>query len=100
MYEGRTDDEHEDLVASAKAWYLKALPQANVYTGPAGHVVFVSTHGTAAVILAGFVISFVRFSPGLSAAEMKGLGSAPASRECHASLVSSRARREQQEGSV
>ncbi len=85
MYQGRTDDEHEDLIASAKAWYLKVIPHANVYTGPAGHVVFVSADGTAAVILGGFVISFVRFSPGLSALEMKGLGTAPTSRDCHAS---------------
>jgi hypothetical protein len=85
MYQGLTDNENEDLIASAKAWYLKAMPHANLYTGPAGHVVLVSADGTAAVILAGFVISFVRFSPGLSAAEMKELGAAPTSRDCHAS---------------
>jgi hypothetical protein len=79
------DDENEDLVATAKAWYVKAMPHANVYAGPAGHVTFVTADGTAAVILAGAIISFVHFSPGLSPAEMKGLGSAPASRECHAS---------------
>jgi hypothetical protein len=84
MYQGNTDDENENLIATSKTWYLKALPRATVYTGPAGHVVFVTADGAAAVILAGAVISFVRFSPGLSPAEIKGLGSAPVSRECHA----------------
>jgi hypothetical protein len=79
-----SDNENEDLVATAKAWYVKAMPHAYVYSAPAGHVTLVTADGTAAVILAGAVISFIRFSPGLSPAEMKGLGNAPASRECHA----------------
>jgi hypothetical protein len=90
MYPGRTDAEDEDLIASAKAWYLTALPRAKFFNGPAGPggatgpVVFVSADGSAAVILGGFVISFIRFSPALSAAEMKGLGAAPTARECNA----------------
>jgi len=90
-YSGRTDAEDEDLIATAKEWYLTALPRAKLFNGPAGPggatgvVVFVSDDGSAAVILAGFVISFIRFSPALSAAEMKGLGAAPSSRECNAS---------------
>jgi len=76
------DNENEDLVATAKAWYVRAMPHATVYTAPAGHVTLVTADGTAAVILAGAIISFVRFSPGLSPAEMKGFGYAPTSREC------------------
>ena len=83
FYTGGNKDD-EDLVATAKAWYVKAMPHANVYSAPAGHVTLVTADGTAAVILAGAVISFVHFSPGLSPAEMQGLGNAPASRECHA----------------
>jgi hypothetical protein len=78
------DNENENLVATAKAWYVRALPHATVYTSPAGHVTLVTADGTSAVILAGAIISFVHFSPGLSSAEMKGLGNAPASRECQA----------------
>jgi hypothetical protein len=81
MYSGGGNDD-EDLVATAKAWYAKALPHANVLTSPTGQVTLVTADGTAAVILSGAIISFVRFSPGLSAAEMKGFGNVPASKEC------------------
>ena len=83
MYAGSGNDD-EDLVATAKSWYVKTLPHANVYSSPTGQVTLVTADGTSAVILSGALISFVHFSPGLSAAEMKGLGNVPASRECHA----------------
>jgi hypothetical protein len=81
MFAGNGDDD-EDLVATAKAWYAKVLPHANVYSAPSGQVTLVTADGTSAVILSGALISFVHFSPGLSAAEMKGFGNVPASREC------------------
>jgi hypothetical protein len=83
FYSG-ADKEDEDLVATAKAWYVKAMPHASVYNATGGLVTLVTADGTAAVVLAGVIISFVHFSPGLSPAEMQGLGSAPASRECQA----------------
>jgi hypothetical protein len=84
FYTGSEDNnDDEDLVATAKAWYVKAMPHANVYTSRTKQVTLVTADGTSAVILSGSVISFVRFSPGLSPAEMKGLGNVPASRECH-----------------
>ena len=81
MYSGLGNDD-EDLVATAKAWYMKAMPHANVFSAPSGQVTFVTADGTAAVILSGSIIGFVRFSPGLSAAEMKGFGDAPTSKQC------------------
>jgi hypothetical protein len=84
FYTGMDDNnENEDLVATAKAWYVKAMPHANVYTASTKQVTLVTADGTSAVILSGSVISFVRFSPGLSPAEMKVLGAVPASRDCH-----------------
>jgi hypothetical protein len=76
------NNDNEDLVATAKAWYVKAMSHANVYTSPTGQVTLVTADGTSAVILSGSLISFAHFSPGLSPAEMKGLGKVPASREC------------------
>jgi hypothetical protein len=85
FYTGSDDgNDDEDLVATAKAWYVKAMPHANVYDSPTGQVTMVTADGTSAVILSGSVISFVHFSPGLSAAEMQVFGNVPASRECHA----------------
>jgi hypothetical protein len=78
------NNENEDLVATAKAWYARAMPHANVYSSQTGQVTLVTADGTSAVILSGAVISFLRFSPGLSPAEMKVLGAVPASRDCHA----------------
>jgi hypothetical protein len=84
FYTGSEDNnDDEDLVATAKAWYVKAMPHANVFTSPTKQVTLATADGTSAVILSGSVISFARFSPGLSPAEMKGLGNVPASRECH-----------------
>ena len=83
FYTGSDDgNDNEDLVATAKAWYIKAMPHANVYSSPTGQVTMVTDDGTSAVILSGSLISFVHFSPGLSAAQMKGFGNVPASREC------------------
>jgi hypothetical protein len=85
MYRGsQPNNDDEDLVATAKAWYVKAIPHANVYSSPTGQVTFVTEDGTAAVILSGAVISFAHFSPGLTPAEMKILGNVPASQNCHA----------------
>jgi hypothetical protein len=85
FYTGSGDNnDDEDLVATAKAWYVRAMPHANVYSSPTGQVTLVTADGASAVILSGTVISFVRFSPGLSPAEMKGFGNVPASRECQA----------------
>jgi hypothetical protein len=84
LYTGRDDNnDNEDLVATAKAWYAKTIPHATAFNSPTGQVTFVTADGTSAVILSGPFINFVRFSPGLSAAEMKGLGNVPASRECN-----------------
>jgi hypothetical protein len=84
FYTGSEDNnDNEDLVATAKAWYVKAMPHANLYSSSSGQVTLVSVDGTSAVILSGSLISFAHFSPGLSPAEMKGLGNIPASRECH-----------------
>jgi hypothetical protein len=84
MYSGIQNNDDEDLVATAKAWYVKAIPQAKVFSSPSGQVTLVTADGTSAVILSGSLISFARFSPGLSSAEMKVLGNVPASRDCHA----------------
>jgi hypothetical protein len=83
MFDGSGNDD-EDLVATAKAWYTKVLPHANVYSSPSGQVTLVTVDGTSAVILSGALISFVHFSPGLSAAEMKGFGNVPSTRVCQA----------------
>jgi hypothetical protein len=45
---------------------------------------FITPDGMAAVETAGAFISYFRFSPGLSAAEMKILGADPAARACSA----------------
>ena len=84
MFGGLQNNDDEDLVATAKAWYAKAIPHANVFSSGSGQVTLVTADGTAAVILSGSVISFVHFSPGLTPAEMKILGNAPASRSCQA----------------
>jgi hypothetical protein len=84
MFGGLKHSDDEDLVATAKAWYAKAIPHANLYNSPSGQVTVVSADGTAAVILSGSVLNFVHFSPGLTPAEMKILGNAPGSRDCQA----------------
>jgi hypothetical protein len=85
MYSGSQDNnDDEDLVATAKAWYVKAMPHANIYSSPTGQVTLVTADGSSAVILSGAFISFAHFSPGLTPAEMKILGNVPASRDCHA----------------
>jgi hypothetical protein len=84
MYSGSQDNDDEDLVATAKAWYVKAMPHAKLYSSPTGQVTLVTADGASAVILSGGFINFVHFSPGLTPAEMKILGNVPASRDCHA----------------
>jgi hypothetical protein len=84
MYSGSQNNDDEDLVATAKAWYIKAMPHANLYNSPTGQVTLVTADGTSAVILSGGFINFAHFSPGLTPAEMKILGNVPASRDCHA----------------
>jgi hypothetical protein len=66
------------------AWYAHAMPGAVVFTAVGGVKTFITADGTAAVETAGSVISFFRFSPGLSPAEMKILGAAPAAKACTA----------------
>jgi len=67
------------------AWYARAMPAgAKVFTAVGGVKTYVTHDGTAAVETAGGIISFFRFSPGLSQAEMKILGAAPAARACTA----------------
>jgi hypothetical protein len=73
-----SDPDHEN------AWYAHAMPGAVVFTAVGGVQTFITSDGTAAVETAGAVISFLRFSPGLSPAEMKILGAAPAARACTA----------------
>jgi len=65
-------------------WFAHALPHAAVFTASTGIKTFITPDGTAAVETAGAFISYFRFSPGLSAAEMKILGAAPAARACSA----------------
>jgi len=67
-----------------KAWYTRAMPGAAAFTSITGVKTFIKSDGTAAVEAAGGFISFFRFSPGLTPAEMKILGSEPASRACTA----------------
>jgi hypothetical protein len=73
-----SDPDHENV------WYAHAMPGAVVFSAVGGVETFITPDGTAAVETAGAVISFLRFSPGLSPAEMKILGAAPAARACTA----------------
>jgi hypothetical protein len=66
------------------AWYTHAMPGAALFTASTGVKTFISKDGTAAVEASGAFISYFRFSPGLSPAEMKILGAEPASRDCTA----------------
>jgi hypothetical protein len=66
------------------AWFAHALPGAAVFTASTGIKTFITPDGTAAVETAGAFISYFRFSPGLSPADMKILGAEPASRTCTA----------------
>lgn len=74
-----------DGIDVERAWYAKRLPKAKAFTAVGGLVTFVSEDGTAAVVLADALVSYLRFSPGLTAPEMKILGEAPASKQCKAS---------------
>jgi hypothetical protein len=73
---GFSDLDHEN------AWFAHAMPHAAVFTANTGIRTFVTSDGTAAVETADAFISYFKFSPGLSPAEMKILGAAPASRAC------------------
>jgi hypothetical protein len=66
------------------SWFAHAMPGALVFTAIGGVKTFITPDGTAAVETADAFISFLRFSPGLSPAEMKILGAAPAARACKA----------------
>jgi hypothetical protein len=70
------DLEHEN------AWYARAMPGAVVYDSVTGVKTFITSDGAAAVEAAGGFISYFRFTPGLSPAEMKILGTEPAARAC------------------
>ena len=60
MYSGsQANNDNEDLVATAKAWYVKALPHANLYHSPTGQVTLVTADGSSAVILSGGFINFL-----------------------------------------
>ena len=78
MGNGSEDSDHENT------WYAHAMPNARVFTAVGGVKTFITPDGTAAVETAGVVISFLRFSPGLSLTQMKILGAAPASKSCTA----------------
>ena len=67
-----------------REWYVHAMPRAAVFTASTGIKTFITPDGTGAVEAADAFISYFRFSPGLSPAEMKILGAEPASRECSA----------------
>jgi hypothetical protein len=69
-------------IPAERAWYAKRLPGAKVFTAVGGVVVFIAADGTAAVELADAFVSYLKFSPGLTAADMEILGEAPASRDC------------------
>lgn len=73
-----SDLDHEN------AWFNRAMPGAVVFTASTGIKTFITRDGTAAVETADAFISYFRFSPGLSPAEMKILGAEPASRTCTA----------------
>ena len=73
-----SDPDHEN------AWYTHAMRGAKVFTAIGGVQTFITPDGTAAVETAGAFISFFHFLPGLSPAEMKILGAAPAARSCTA----------------
>jgi hypothetical protein len=75
---GFADLEHEN------AWFTRALPHAVVFVASTGIKTFITPDGTTAVETADAFISYFRFSPGLSPAEMKILGAEPASRSCTA----------------
>jgi len=66
------------------AWYTHAMPGAAIFNADTGIRTFISKDGTAAVEAADAFVSYFRFSPGLSPAEMKILGAAPAARDCTA----------------
>jgi hypothetical protein len=66
------------------AWYTRAMPGAAVFTANTGIRTFISKDGTAAVEAADAFVSYFRFSPGLSPAQMKILGAEPAARDCTA----------------
>jgi hypothetical protein len=72
------DFDHEN------AWYAHAMPHAVAFTAIGGVRTFITPDGTAAVETADTFISYFKFSPGLTPAEMKILGAAPASRACSA----------------
>lgn len=76
MGAGFSDLDHEN------AWFAHAMPHAAVFTASTGIKTFVTSDGTAAVETADAFISYFKFSPGLSPAEMKILGAATASRAC------------------
>ena len=73
-----SDPDHENV------WHAHAMPGAVVFTAIGGVKTFITPDGTAAVETARSVISFLRFSPGLSPAQMKILGAAPAANACTA----------------
>jgi hypothetical protein len=75
---GFSDLDHEN------AWFTHAMPGAVVFTASTGIKTFITRDGTAAVETADAFISYFRFPPGLSPAEMKILGAEPASRTCTA----------------
>jgi hypothetical protein len=75
---GFADLDHES------AWYAHAMPGAVAFTADTGVKTFIARDGTAAVELADAFILYMRFSPGLSPAEMKILGAAPAATACTA----------------
>lgn len=64
------------------AWYTRSMPGAAIFTASTGIRTFISKDGTAAVEAADAFVSYFRFLPGLTPAQMKILGAEPASREC------------------
>lgn len=75
---GFSDLDHEN------AWFAHTMPGAAIFASSTGIKTFVTRDGSAAVETADAFISYFRFSPGLSPAEMKILGAEPASRTCTA----------------
>jgi hypothetical protein len=75
---GFADLNHEN------AWYALAMPNAAVFAASTGVKIFITRDGTAAVETADTFVSYFRFVPGLSPAEIRILGVAPASRTCTA----------------
>ena len=68
--------------AQEEAWFAHAIPRASAFISAGGVKTFMTADGTAAVETTGGFVAYFRFSPGLTPAEMKIIGTEPAARSC------------------